>query len=242
MYHIVCNFCSTEFEGGNKRRKYCELCSEHKVWLRKNSGIRNTLEIGQKVQLSKRQWLSSNKAKKFYKNLGRSNSRNLKRYFKTDVGKEQIKRVAKQQSQIMKKKISTGQWTPNITNTWTHWDACINEGMIVYKFRSSWEACFWFSNKHLEYETIRVPSGTSWVICDFVDRKKRIVYEIKPKSRYRKEKHKMNAIISWCLSNDYKFIWINDNNILDYIDQSQFIGSNKKQLKKLLEGIGHGKN
>ncbi len=29
----------------------------------------------------------------------------------------------------------------------------------------------------------------------------------------------MDACIEWCLKNSYKFIWLNENNIFDFVDQ-----------------------
>ena len=230
-----CIRCNKEFE--SKYSNHCQDCLKSQFWLKE----RDWKAISEKAQKTKRNWLRSEEAKEFYKKLGRKNSQFLKKHYKTDEGKKQLREMGKKQSIIMKNKIADGSWTPCITNTWTHWNAVVTVNRKQFKFRSSWEACFWFSNQYLEYETIRVPLKSSYVICDFVDREKKIVYEIKPKSRYRKEKHKMNAIIDWCLSNGYKFIWVNDFNILQYIDQSKFRGENKKQLEKLLEGIGYAK-
>jgi len=47
----------------------------------------------------------------------------------------------------------------------------------------------------------------------------------------------MDCIISYCIKNDIKFIWINEYNIMNYIDESKFKGKNKKQLNKLKQGI-----
>lgn len=238
IYEINCKHCNTSFCHVDRRSKYCPLCSEKRVWLYKKYNSRNYGSISKKIQTTKKQWLSSDEAKLFYKKLGQKNSKSLKKHFQTDEGKKQIKRVAKIQSHIMKERIATGQWTPNITNTWTHWDAKIEFNGTTKRFRSSWEACVWLSNPSWEYETIRVPYKNSVVICDFVDTKNRIVYEVKPCSRYRVEKTKINAIIKWCLDNQYKFIWINEHNILSFVDKSVFVDNeNILQLDKLMIGI-----
>jgi len=240
LFDFTCG-CGLAFTNTDKRAKYCHECIDNKVWLRKN-GNRDFKKIVHKAQTTKLKWLSTKKAKQFYKQLGKHNSKKLKRYFKSAAGKEQIKRVAKIQSTVMKKKIAAGLWTPNITNTWTHWDANITVDNKIHKFRSSWEACFWLSNLHTEYETLRVPFNDSVVICDFVDRNASVVYEIKPISRYRHEKRKINAIIDWCLKNNHRFIWVNEHNIMDFVDTSLFKGKNKQQLDKLMEGIKYAKS
>jgi hypothetical protein len=37
----------------------------------------------------------------------------------------------------------------------------------------------------------------------------------------------------------YKFKWINENNIMDYINSEIFIDNNKIQLNKMYVGIGY---
>lgn len=231
----LCSFCGEVFIASNRTSKYCKKCADKKSFL---IGQSRASDVVNKINESRRQWISSPAGKSFYKKLGRRNSKHLKAFFTTDAGKLQIDKSAKLQSVKMKKRIKDGSWTPNIHNRWTHWDATIVLGDVCKKFRSSWEACVWFCNQSWEYEKIRVPLGTRSVITDFVDTVNKTVYEIKPKSMYRKEKHKINAIIYWCKKNGYRFIWLNEYNIMKYIDTAKFDGNiNIVQLEKMKNGL-----
>jgi hypothetical protein len=148
-------------------------------------------------------------------------SNRMKRFYKTDEGKIHKRMCCIKQSDTMKTKIRNGEFTPPITNTWTHWNAQIVQDNIIKKFRSSWEACFWFCNQHLEYETIRIKGNLKTYISDFYDSTTNTLYEIKPCSRYNIEIDKMNTIINYCITNNINFIWINENNIENYIDKTK---------------------
>jgi len=195
-------------------------------------------DVKRKAREGYDKWAHTEEAKQTFAKIGKQNSEKLKKWFSTPEGQTQIKSVAKKQSVLMKQKILEGSFTPNVTNSFTHWTAEIEYEGIVKKFRSSWEACVWLSNPELEYETLRIPlPNGSNVITDFVDNQNRIIYEIKPKSFWRKQQHKIDAIIDYCFANDYKFIWINEENILDYVKQDLFTSEfNKKQLEVMLDG------
>lgn len=145
----------------------------------------------------------------------------------------------KHQSEVMKQKILSGQFTPCITNSWTHWDAKVQlEDGTIRKFRSSWEACFWLCNQHLEYEKIRIPYeiNNTWknYIIDFVDAEDKILYEIKPESiRYNEINIlKSNAAKNWCKMNDYTYIIISDNWFIENVKYIDF-KNNKSILEKM---------
>lgn len=236
-----CNYCNTTFRSKYNTTKYCKPCSDKKVFqIGKPLSEETKLKIGN----NRKKWTTSNEGLLHYKNLGDKNSENLIRYFKTDVGKKQIQSSAKKQSKTLRNKIKNGDFTPNITNSWTHWDAIIDNGNDVRKFRSSWEACFWLSNQDYEYETVRVNSlmdDNKIYIADFYDKENRILFEIKPKSELLKKKDKMDSLIYYCKNNDIKFIWINENNILYYINEHIFVTNSQiKQLEKLKKGISNG--
>jgi hypothetical protein len=161
-------------------------------------------------------------------------------YWKTDDGiKDKRSRMAKQ-SISMKALIADGKFTPPITNTWTHWNAHVQVGESVYRFRSSWEACFWLCNQHCVYETIRVKTNKRTFVNDFFDPINNICYEIKPRSRYNIEIEKMTALQNYCAENKIRFIWINENNMIKYIDETKFIGNiNISQLEKAKKSWKH---
>jgi hypothetical protein len=150
-------------------------------------------------------------------------------------------KMGKTISRIIKDKILNGTFTPCITNTYTHWDAIVNlENGLTKKFRSSWEACFWYCNQNLEYEKLRIEyfdkNNTRKIyITDFLDKDNSIVYEIKPNSQHQNDKIKLEVGIEYCKNNNLKFIIINEQNILEYIQISKLKG--QKCLEKLLNGL-----
>lgn len=216
--------------------KYCPGCLKKKTYLR---GRPRSEETRKKISEGNRRWSNSPEGKLWHKEHGKENSQKLKKYFKTPTGKAQLREVAKLRSDLMKEKILNGKFTPNITNSFTHWNAEVEYDGKIKKFRSSWEACVWISNPHLQYETIRIPLDSGGcVITDFIDVEDRIIYEIKPSTFWMRQQEKMDTIINYSINNNFKFIWINERNILNYVDKSKFTSDfNKKQLKAMLNGI-----
>ena len=156
--------------------------------------------------------------------------------------KQYAKSYGYKQLQIMKDKILSGEFTPNITNSFTHWNAKIHICNEIRKFRSSWEACFWLSNQHLKYENVRIPyidkNGINRVVIpDFNDTINNIIYEIKPKKYFLIQKEKIDATIKYCIDNNLEFKWINEYNILEYINESVFSDENYQQLLKMKKGL-----
>ncbi|MBT3298931.1 hypothetical protein HN385_08405 [archaeon] len=233
-----CEHCDSRFHTKNNG-KYCNQCVGNRVWMRK----RDNIKIAKKIQHTKKKWLQSDEAKQFYTQLGKHNSKKMKEFNQTEKGKANIKRNAKLNSKLMREKISNGEFTPPITNTFTHWDAIIEVNGKVKKFRNSWEACFWYSNQHLEYEskecrTKKTDNGRVYM-GDFYDKDTKILYEIKPRSFFLKQTKKIDSLIKHCDVSGYKFKWINENNIMDYINSEIFIDNNKIQLNKMYVGIGY---
>ncbi len=240
-YKYTCSHCSSEFYSNGKGVKYCTECCSNKAWL---VGKPRNPSVGKKITEAKLKFYQTDEGREVAKRIGEKNSINMIEYNKTDAGIENIAKKAGNLSKIMKEKIYNGEFTPNIANSFTHWDSYVQFNGEVYKFRSSWEACFWLCNTHLKYETYRIPYTTSdgvlhTYISDFFDYDTNTLYEIKPRSRYVKEQHKMDMVINYCISNGIKFIWINEANIMKYVDPSNFDGDNVKQLKKMYEGIGY---
>lgn len=126
-------------------------------------------------------------------------------------------------SLLLKEKIKNGEFTPNITNTWTHWTIIV-EGK---KFRSSFEGLFYFYNKEmknkiLNYEKLRInytyENIDSIYIVDFIDEEKKIVYEIKPESLLLDDINiaKFESLKAWCKENDYTFVVIDETHLKVY--------------------------
>lgn len=222
--------------------KHCRECSKNREY---NKNLNKKLTNEQKLRIKEA-------AIKFYKTDAGAEwklkqSERTKKYFSSKKGKKTILKNSKLASIRMKQMILDGRFVPNITNTFTHWDAKIDINGNIKRFRSSWEACFWFSNQHLSYETVRIPYITEQneersYIVDFFDEKTKTIYEIKPIIFYEKQQHKMNEVIKYCFKNNIKFTWINENNIMNYIDTTKFLGCNREQLEKLLKGIKNGKS
>lgn len=145
-------------------------------------------------------------------------------------------------SEKLKTKILNGEFTPNSNNRNTHFDSlCMGK-----KFRSSWEAVFFFFNKDCLYEKIRIPyiyNNKKYIyITDFFDNKNKIIYEIKPKKflSENKTKEKIEQAKKYCVENNYKYILLNENDIILYIKQlknedfDHFDEKTKNKIKKYL--------
>lgn len=146
------------------------------------------------------------------------------------------------QSKMLKQLIKEGKFTPPITNTWTHWDSIYLHNNKEHKFRSSWEAAFWSTNKTLSFEILRIPyiynNKEHTYIVDFIDIKNKIVYEIKPNNKYlSKEKIKEEALKQWCLLNNYTYQLINNDwfyknyNNIDF-NNNEWLRNKMKQFQQ----------
>jgi len=221
----------------------CIYCYQNQRWKTKQYRDPEKLKLaGEKISTHMKKLMAGPTAQEIKDNIGRKNSINMKKYMQTETGKQQRDRVAKHLSNLMVNKILAGHFTPCVTNSRTHWSATIQTGIEIKKFRSSWEACFWFSNQHLLYEYYRIPyydknNKKRAYVVDFFDINSKTVYEIKPIARFNEEIHKMTEAIKFCIANQVKFIWINENNIMQYIDTEVFKEHNLKQLQKLQKGL-----
>lgn len=132
--------------------------------------------------------------------------------------KEDRDRILKKQSDTMKELISSGKFTPNITNSWAK-SRC---KVLDKTFRSSWEAMFYLVNQNLEYEKIRIPYTYNGIkhyyITDFQDFTNKIIYEIKPKVNLDSNLviEKENAAKEWCDINKWSYVFISE----DWIDDN----------------------
>jgi len=231
----ICKNCNIEFISKHRYTSHCSTCKELKVWK-----IGKFPERGVQISISKKAFFQSNKGKEVASKVGIINSKKMKEYLQTDIGIQSLKNRAKKISATMKQKIADGTFTPVITNTFTHWDAVIEVGTETKKFRSSWEACIWFSNQHWEYEKIRIKyKGTDnkchVYIVDFFDPINNILYEIKPNCHIKDSKLKIKAAEEYCKENQIIFKLISENELINYINPVIFTGANKKQLDKCLK-------
>lgn len=244
--HPVCNnpacgisLCVKDYNQKERRMpKYCTNCIVNKVWL----SIRPvTTETRQKISQRSRAFCQTPEGKSQRRQQGLINSTHMKEFHTTEAGALARAKSAEVNSAHMRRKIANG-YTPPFNNRWTHWNAVIIHNGKTYTFRSSWEACFWLSNPHMEYEIVRIPyvdenSKARTYIADFFDVATNTVYEIKPSSVYVIQQHKMDAVINYCLAHNITFIWVNEHNILKFVDESVFFGDNINQLTKMKSQI-----
>lgn len=181
-------------DGCNNKRKYKNFCEGYNDFC--------SIECNNK-------WLS-------YSRMGDNNPCHKM----TEITK--IKSI-KKQSESIKKKILSGEFTPNITNSW-----CKSKHKIFIKekcvsVRSSWEAYFYVLNDNLLYEKLRIPyydeGKLKTYIVDFIDDKNNIVYEVKPESMRNTKRNinKQKSLESWCETNNYKCITITEEYFKDKV-------------------------
>ena len=229
--------------GKNKKgfRKYCPECLKFYVWQR--GPIDKKSDKYKAIKEHNIRWSKTKEAQAQYKKQGIKNSEFMSKFSITEKGIQSRKEAAIKQSVTMKKLIAEGKFVPPITNAWTHWSAVVRVNGIDYKFRSSWEACFYVCNwYYVDYETLRIlyvneRNENKIYIADFYDAKTHTIYEIKPKSMYLKQIHKMSKIIEHCIANNIKFVWVNESNILQFVDIKKFDKFNILQYNKMIKHI-----
>lgn len=139
------------------------------------------------------------------------------------------KNVGEKLSIILREKIAKGEFTPNITNSWTRCRVEVEVGGIKFKFRSSWEAAFFMLNPTFVYEKIRIPysfkNKTRNYIVDFADYSTNTLYEIKPSSMLSSPKciAKENAAKIWANENGWTYKIISDDWFMDNLNRLEEI-------------------
>lgn len=246
-YHdeFICNDYSCKICGGDVEimmqnglpiaKQTCSKECGDKLGGQKRVGLKKSQEVKDTLSRKRKQYYKTEAGQKHRQMLSDTRKGDANPTHKQSA--ETKERMSINQSIRMKKLIAEGKWTPNITNSW-----CKSRTVIDNKpFRSSWEAAFYTVNKHLEYETVRVPyifeNKERTYIVDFVDREAKIIYEVKPDSEVNTpiNKAKLKAAIKWCANNGYKLItisdqWFRDNyNKLDFVEYP-FLESKMKQF------------
>lgn len=154
-----------------------------------------------------------------------------------------IQEYKKKLSESLKNRIASGEFKPNIHNSWfnTKYEITINKS--IRKFRSSWEAFFNLVNPSFDYETIRIPyihkEKKHTYIVDFDDVKNRVLYEIKPSSLENTElnKIKKEILIEWCKNNDYKFKIINEDWFRINYPAFKYLLNDQKDKLRLMKNL-----
>lgn len=161
------------------------------------------------------------------------------------MSKESFKSMCEKNSKIMKDKINSGEFQPQITNSWHKGLSYLIINGEKKKYRSSWEAFFHLCNPGLCYEDIRIKyiykDNEHNYIVDFVDYENRILYEVKPESTMNNNRNKEKHYYAenWCQENYYTLKYITEewlsNNLSNNIKllKSQPDGDNiLRKLKK----------
>lgn len=145
--------------------------------------------------------------------------------------KEKYQSARKKISDSIKKRILAGEFTPPITNSWTHWESYILQNDQKKKFRSSWEALFWLLKDNIEYEKIRIPytykEESRIYIIDFVSHKEKKIFEIKPSNLILEEKNKkkFESAEVWCKENNYFLEIIDEKWFKTNFDKDKLVGN-----------------
>lgn len=127
------------------------------------------------------------------------------------------------------KRIKDGSFTPNITNSWAKSKIKVKINDDIKFVRSSWEAYFYILNPDLYYELIRIPYFDKKTkkyknyITDFCDQEKKIIYEIKPKSKISENKEKIDSAKKWCKDNHYLYQIITQEWIISRYEKNLLI-------------------
>lgn len=219
---------SETYKGWTGWKKYTIDETKKRVWLK----IRDKSYV-EKIKQSLKQFYKTNKGKKVRKKQASEAQISRNRFYKTATGKAVQLIARRKQSATMKRKILAGEFTPNIHNSLTHWNAVIDGK----KFRSSWEAAFYACNRNLLYEKLRIPYSNKVYIADFFDSARQVVYEIKPKALFAAQQNKIQEVIRYCLMNDIKFVWVNEANIKKYIDLEYLKETHYNVYAKLIKGM-----
>lgn len=200
----------------NNYLKYCIACTKTRSWVQ----YIDQEKRGQSISAAKLLFYATDKGKEIAKQIGKKNSDALKEFHKTEKGQANRKKSAIHNSKIMTEKILSGEFTPQIRNSRTHWTAEFNG----QKFRSAWEAMWYAIMPNLVYETIRIPytinNKDKIYIVDFEDRINKILYEVKPIEHTTSSlsEAKILAATKWANANGYSFKVITQNELIDNLD------------------------
>jgi NUMOD3 motif-containing protein len=140
------------------------------------------------------------------------------------------------QSTLMRNKIESGEFTPNVQNYHTHWYCRYQEIM----FRSSWEVAFYQLNPSMKYEKIRIPytiDGKEHIyIADFFDEPSNTIYEIKPHRYGMLQRVKIDKVKLACARIGYTYITVDENYFIENwnrLNLDEFDLRTRKNLERM---------
>jgi hypothetical protein len=151
---------------------------------------------------------------------------------------EEAKRL---KSELVKQKILSGEWTPHVHNSRTHWE-CSFRGK---KFRSSWEAMYASINPDDIFEKIRIAythDGSEHIyVVDFVNETTKTLTEIKPLAQATTTKvmSKLRAAEDWCNTHGYTLRIISEDYFVKNFNKIPFDELCIPNLKNKISKIKH---
>lgn len=157
-------------------------------------------------------------------------------------GKRMSEDEKQRKSKLIKDRILSGEWTPHIHNSRTHWQCSYNG----QKYRSSWEAMYAYLNPHDEYEKVRIQykinDERKIYIVDFVNHSAKTLTEVKPKSHLRDEVflRKYSAARKWCEDHGYNYRVLNEQYFVDNYHQIDFNVLHIPNFREKLSRIKRG--
>jgi len=253
--HITEDHNLTKYQYRKKKsiytiKTYCIICHRedsynHEIFFpTKKSCCKNKIMFLKDPMLSQRILTKAKENNRLKKERGINNYSNAaykreRRLRETIIDGKSLKEIISQKSRekisnTMKQKIFEGKFKPNITNSWANSKLeLIIDGNIL-KFRSCWEAIFYLiyhEKQFLKYEKTVIKYRDHLgkernYITDFTNDISKIIYEIKPYSRYLEEDNllKEESATNWCNNNDFSY------KIIDDI----FFFRNMESIKKLI--------
>jgi len=225
-----CLYCGCEIEKSfvlplkrsvSQLPNWCEKHYIEKKWLDGNGS--HSTEANIKRSNKRKLFLATSEGEEYCKNVGEFNKVNTKRW-KSNLTDKEREAINLKSSISQIKNILEGSFDPQKNYNHYKKNTCYLFDR-EYIFRSSWEVIFFLSNPSLKYETLRIKylknNGKGGVyIPDFIDEENKIIYELKPRRNFIKQQNKMDGAIKWCFEEGYKFIWINEDNLVHYIDEN----------------------
>jgi hypothetical protein len=249
LHPVSCKHCEIQitpanwFIGSDKKVSlYCASCVESGSWRTTSHRVKHNIQTGSAISEAKIAFYQTARGEEVKQSIGQKNRGHRNVFYASEEGNAYKLSYGEHMSKVMSQKVLSGEFTPNIKNSRTNWEASVvDTNGNKRNFRSSWEACVWLSNNSWTYEKIRIPYKVNNVIkiylVDFVDEKTKTLYEVKPIAFLDKFNIKKCAADKWCAENGYSFMILTEQNIMDHVDITKFSDNNMQQLDRLRRSI-----
>lgn len=205
-------------------RRWCIRCLDEKVWYKIAETDEQRAARGKAISENKKKFYASEKGKMVAKENGEKISNALCKFFATSKGAAAKQKSSKHNSELMRQRILSGEFTPNSNNRNTHWESsCCGK-----KYRSSWEALYHYFYPEAEYEQLRltyeIDSVTKIYIVDFIDHTRKVVCEVKPAELLDTPvmRCKLEALCEWGVNNGYRVDIFGLNEIIAHDEPADY--------------------